>query len=227
MIIIYTDGAARNNPGKAGFGAIVMDTEKNSVMELGGHYPHATNNQMELTAAIQALGYVQKNQYKKEKILLHTDSSYVINGIKKWIFSWQKNGWKTSQKKDVENIALWKELLSVSDGKDIEWIYVKGHAGIPLNERSDEIATSFADNTPTVLFKGQSTDYGYKHESVIVKQPNSKEKSSKSYYVAFIEKKIFRYETWKECENAVKGRKGVKFKKVSSLEEENTFINSL
>lgn len=229
MIIIYTDGAARNNPGRAGFGAIVIDEKKDSVTELGGHYPHATNNQMELTAAIRALEHVEAVGYKGEKVLLHTDSSYVIQGMQKWIFSWQKNNWQTSQKKQVENILLWKNLLSISEGKDVEWIYVKGHAGIPLNERSDEIATSFADGVPIILFKGSKDGYGYAHEKndSVKQRTTTKKKAGTSYYVVVIKKDIFRYETWKECESAVRGVKGVRFKKVSSSDEEERFLDSL
>jgi ribonuclease HI len=232
MITIYTDGAARNNPGKAGFGAIIIDNEKGHVVELGGHSPHATNNQMELTGALKALEYVGSiKNYTGQKIALYTDSSYVINGMKSWIFNWQKNSWKTSQKKDVENSLLWKQLLLVSKDKDIEWLYVRGHSGVPLNERADQIATSFADRVKIELFNGETKKYLYDTsvpENVKPKNSESKSKSPKNgYYVVFKLGKLSRYETWTECENAVKGVKGVRFKKVTNKDQEKQFLDSI
>ena len=232
MITIYTDGAARNNPGKAGFGAIIIDNEKGYVVELGGHSPHATNNQMELTGSLKALEYVGSvKKYTGQKIALYTDSSYVINGMKSWIFNWQKNSWKTSQKKDVENSVLWKELLLASKDKDIEWLYVRGHSGVPLNERADEIATSSADGVKIELFNGEMKNYPYDISvSKNVKQRNSESKSKppkNGYYIVFKLGKLSRHETWAECENAVKGVKGVKFKKVANKDQEKQFLDSI
>lgn len=230
MIIIYTDGAARGNPGKAGWGVVVVDKEHKSVVEFGGASVHATNNQMELTAASKALEYVSKNeQYRGQKIALYTDSSYVINGMKKWIHGWQKNRWQTSQKKEVENKRLWEELATFSIKKDIEWLYVPGHAGVPLNERTDFIATNYADNKKVDLFIGLLENYTYDiTPTAFVKQatPKSK-KSTGGYYIVIHNKNISRYETWKECENAVKGSKGVRFKKVQTKDEEQQFIDSV
>ncbi|MDE2218402.1 MAG: ribonuclease HI, partial [Patescibacteria group bacterium] len=158
-ILIWSDGASRGNPGQGGWGVIIVSSEK-EVVELGGGEEHTTNNRMELTGAISALSFVSKNNFTTaEKILIHTDSSYVINGITKWVYGWRKNNWQTSQKEDVVNRDLWEELFSLVAGKKIEWKYVAGHSGTPGNERCDEIATSFADGNIPSLYRGSLSDY--------------------------------------------------------------------
>ena len=154
-VIIYTDGAARGNPGPAGWGAIVIDGKK--VHELGGRADKATNNQMELSAPIGGLKYLKKIKYDGH-IEIFSDSKYVILGITEWIFNWQKNNWRNAAKKPVVNQELWEELYELtqhftrpSEGRKIKWTYVKGHAGIEYNERADVIATSFADDEPVKL----------------------------------------------------------------------------
>lgn len=231
--MIYTDGAARNNPGKAGWGVVIVDSEKKYVVELGGAVPHATNNQMELSAAIYALEHISiRKQYVGEKIVLYTDSSYVIRGMKEWVKGWQKNGWQTSQKKGVENVRLWQELLRLSQDKDIEWLYVPGHSGVPLNERTDEIATAFADGKQFQLYTGTLEEYPYEtKEYRFVKPQKSKSSASKTvkkgYYIVVKWGEVSRYETWEECEREVKGVKDVKFKKVANKEQEKIFLDSV
>jgi len=230
MLIIYTDGAARNNPGKAGWGVVIVDPEKRHVIELGGASPYATNNQMELTGAIKALEYVSLHKdYVGQKIALYTDSSYVIRGMKQWVHNWQKNGWQTSQKKDVENVRLWQDLLGLSQGKDMEWLYVPGHSGVPLNERADVIATQFADHKPEKLFSGGLDSYAYDvRVSKIVKRTTSKQKTSKTgYYIVVQQGEVSRYETWAACELVVKGAKNIRFKKVADASGEKKFLDSL
>lgn len=229
MLTIYTDGAARNNPGKAGWGAVIVDLNRKIVTELGGSSPHATNNKMELTGALEALLFIsQDKKYTGQKIALYTDSSYVIRGMKQWVNTWQKNGWQTSQKKGVENVQLWQELVKLSLNKDIEWLYVPGHSGVPLNERTDVIATQYADGIFEHLFVGDVNDYPYDVSvSKIVKRTNSKSKTSKTgYYIVVKNGVLSRYETWTECERQVKGNKGVHFKKVVNQEEENIFLRA-
>ncbi len=152
MITIYTDGSSRGNPGPGGWGAVILTDGR--VTELGGREDHTTNNRMELVAAIKALELV-----KSDPVTLYTDSEYVMKGITFWIKGWQAKGWKTAAKKPVLNQDLWQELLRVSEGKQIEWKYVAGHSGEILNERCDEIATSFADRTPVELYDGSRQTY--------------------------------------------------------------------
>lgn len=153
MITIFTDGSARGNPGRGGWGAIVADDI--SVREMGGSDPYTTNNKMELTAAIEALKSIE---FGKE-VLVYTDSEYVKKGMTEWIGNWQKNNWKTAAKKPVENQDLWKALLEASTGKDVVWKYVAGHSGNEANERCDEIATSFADGLAINLYAGDRDTY--------------------------------------------------------------------
>ncbi|MES3031420.1 MAG: ribonuclease HI [Patescibacteria group bacterium] len=152
-ITIYTDGSSRGNPGPGGWGAVVVNG--NDVQELGGREDHTTNNRMELKGVIEALNSIDAT----DSITLYSDSQYVIKGITEWISGWQKKNWKNSQKKDVLNRDLWEDMLSATSGKNIKWTYVKGHALNKGNNRCDEIATSFADNDPTILYKGLLTGY--------------------------------------------------------------------
>ncbi|MGQ0578340.1 MAG: ribonuclease HI [Betaproteobacteria bacterium] len=131
---VYTDGACKGNPGRGGWGVWLKwgDHEK----ELFGGEAHTTNNRMELTAVIEALASLKR----RCKVRLHTDSQYVHGGISTWIHDWKKRGWRTSDRKPVKNVDLWKKLDQLVGKHDIEWIWVRGHRGNPGNERADELA---------------------------------------------------------------------------------------
>jgi ribonuclease HI len=150
---IYTDGAARGNPGPAGWGAVFLFGKK--VFEMGGGSDHATNNQMELTGPIEALKHLKKLSPppREGEVTIVSDSKYVILGITEWIFNWQKNNWRNAAKKPVLNRELWEELYKLVEELKPKWEYVKGHNGDKWNERADEIATSFADSSPVELKK--------------------------------------------------------------------------
>jgi ribonuclease HI len=156
-IQIYTDGAAKGNPGKAGWGAVFLIGD--TVYELGGRVDHATNNQMELTAPIEALKYTKKLCVRQDltqedlSIEIVSDSKYVILGITEWIFNWQKNNWRNAAKKPVVNKELWEELYELTQELKPKWSYVKGHNGHEHNERADLIATSFAEGESVALRK--------------------------------------------------------------------------
>lgn len=143
-IEIYTDGSSLGNPGPGGWGVVIVSREK-IMKEIGGYEKETTNNRMELTAVIETIKYITKN-FKKEKITIFADSSYVLTGITSWIFNWEKNGWRTANKKTVLNQDLWKELIELIRNYEnkINWQKVKGHSGHVYNERADEIATSKA-----------------------------------------------------------------------------------
>ena len=133
-IIVHTDGACSGNPGPGGYGAIL--TSGNHEKELKGGEPHTTNNRMELMAAIAALEALKASS----RVDLHTDSQYVQLGISQWIHSWKRNGWRTADKKPVKNVDLWQRLDAALAHHDIEWKWVRGHAGHPENERADALA---------------------------------------------------------------------------------------
>ena len=134
MITIYTDGACSGNPGKGGWGSIII--KNNNVSEYYGGENETTNNRMEMTAVIQAL-----NICKEDKdISLYTDSKYIINGVNGWLSKWKTNNWKTSSKKDVKNKDLWIKLDELLIDKCIKFNFVKGHSGDIYNEKADQLA---------------------------------------------------------------------------------------
>ena len=140
-IKIYTDGACAGNPGPGGWAAIII--VENKKKELFGGEKLTTNNRMELTAAIKALEYCdseEKKQLSLKQIKIYTDSTYLKDGITLWINTWQKNNWKTSDRKNVKNVDLWKKLIDAVNSKQIEWNWVKGHTNDPLNELADKLA---------------------------------------------------------------------------------------
>ena len=133
-VVIFTDGACSGNPGPGGWGAILMFGEKRK--ELCGGDPATTNNRMELMGAIQALEALNKPC----KVVLNTDSQYVIKGVSEWIHAWKRRGWLTADKKPVKNDDLWRRLDEARLRHEVQWKWVKGHAGNEHNERADELA---------------------------------------------------------------------------------------
>ncbi len=134
IVVVYTDGACSGNPGPGGWGAILTFGAHRK--ELSGGEAVTTNNRMELLAAISALEALKR----PSKVELHTDSNYLKDGITKWIFGWKKNGWKTADKKPVKNAELWQRLDVARATHNVDWHWIKGHAGHPENERADELA---------------------------------------------------------------------------------------
>ncbi|AXJ94679.1 MULTISPECIES: ribonuclease HI [unclassified Sphingomonas] len=138
LVEIATDGACKGNPGPGGWGALLRFGSHEK--ELSGGEAMTTNNRMELTAAIEALGVLTRPCHVK----LSTDSKYVMDGLTRWIHGWRRNGWKTADKKPVKNAELWQALFAATQRHEIEWIWVKGHAGHPDNERADKLASDAA-----------------------------------------------------------------------------------
>jgi ribonuclease HI len=136
---IFTDGACKGNPGPGGWGVVIRSGT--SERELSGGEKLTTNNRMEMTAAIEGLNALKRPCH----VTLSTDSRYVMDGLTKWIKGWQRNGWRTADKKPVKNAELWQALLEAAKPHRIDWQWVKGHAGHPENERADRLASNAAD----------------------------------------------------------------------------------
>jgi ribonuclease HI len=134
LIDIFTDGACSGNPGPGGWGALIVADGDET--ELQGGEPETTNNRMEMMAAIRALESLPEGATAR----LHTDSTYLKNGITSWIHSWKARGWRTADNKPVKNVDLWQRLEDAIERHRVEWIWVKGHAGHDGNERADELA---------------------------------------------------------------------------------------
>ncbi len=147
-VVIYTDGACSGNPGPGGFGAVLISGKHRKEISKG--YQQTTNQRMELMAVIAALESLNQSS----QVALHTDSSYVKQGITSWIHQWKKRGWKTAAKSPVKNRDLWERLSALADQHDIRWSWVKGHSGDKENERCDYLATQAIDSTDRAIDTG-------------------------------------------------------------------------
>jgi ribonuclease HI len=226
-IIIYTDGSSLGNPGPGGYGCVLVFQGTEEVFELGGYAKETTNNKMELTAIKTVLEFLMhKKVSPTTPIVIHTDSSYAINGITKWTAGWQRKGWVTMQKTSVLNVELWKPIAELKKlFPKISFVHVRGHAGVWGNERCDIIATSFASGEKPKLYHGKLGGYDTRIlSSEVTTTPSQKSsgsrKSGAAYsYVAQVNGKIYTFEDWESCKAAVHGRSS-KYKKVFSKDEE-------
>lgn len=226
-ILIFTDGAAKGNPGRGGFGVVISHDDK--VVEKGGFKERTTNNEMELKAVVEALKAVAS---KKLPVEIYTDSKYVVEGAKGWVFGWAKNGWKTMGKTDVLNKELWQELLPLLGKVEIVWHKVPGHVGIVGNERADVIASTFASAGSFDLYTGPFKTYGlnihdtsYDEDKAQERSDARKRQNQKAYsYVSMVDGVVKVHKTWAECEARVKGKKGVRFKKALDAADEKEII---
>lgn len=221
---MFTDGASLGNPGPGGYGAVIVFQDLDEVVELGGSKIATTNNEMEMTAAIAALSYLTHNSLP---VHIYTDSAYLINGITKWVFGWEKNGWRTAADEPVSHERLWKDLVSLVRARGtagaVSWHKVSGHAGMPGNERADTIATGFGKGQMIPLYRGQLSryeipvlDFSYDAEA---SEHKSRAKAKAYSYLSLVDGVVFRHYDWASCERRVKG-KTAKFKKAVSQEDE-------
>ena len=225
---IFTDGAAKGNPGPGGFGAIVR--EGGRVQELGGRVSHTTNNEMELRAVVESL---RSLEHIHASVELYTDSKYVAEGAARWIFGWIKNGWKTKTGSDVRNKELWEQLAELLPGTQIKWCVIPGHSGIPDNERADAIASGFGSGTHPTMYAGPAQSYSYDLDNtsydLVKKQARSDTRARQAKtaysYISLKDGVVKTHTTWAECEARVKGQKNVRFKKALDVHEEKTIID--
>lgn len=233
--VVFCDGAAKGNPGPGGWGGIVA-TAAGEVVELGGSEPHTTNNRMELTAAIETLAHARD---ATGPVDVYTDSTYVIKGIRDWIRAWKRRGWTTIEGTPVLNRAMWQqldELVSARPHGSIRWHYVRGHAGVPGNERVDAIADALARGERVHLYAGPLRDYGLAifdvpGDTSVPRSgpgpPPAVPRTRRPYsYLSLVDGQLMRHATWAECEARVKGRSGARFKKAASADDETAIIAS-
>jgi ribonuclease HI len=233
-IVIFTDGACTGNPGPGGW-ASILATPDSHVRELGGGDRDTTNNRMEMTAALRALQAIESPQ---TNIILYTDSTYLIKGITQWIWGWRAKGWKNAEGKDVANRDLWEELarqITRLKPSTVDWKYVRGHAGIPGNERCDQIAVAFATGREIDLYDGSRDVYPIDLNALPEAAPLPESKSSTGgggskngavWYLSLLSGVAMRHRTWPDCERRVKGQSGAKFKKAKSAQEEREILVS-
>jgi ribonuclease HI len=233
-IIVFTDGAAKGNPGPGGWGAVVV-TPDQRVTELGGGAPHTTNNRMELSGAIAALQHLVN---QPGPVAIYTDSTYLIQGITQWIWGWRKRGWKTAEGGDVLNRELWEQLsvlVGARTGGKVEWHWVRGHVGTPGNERADQISVMFALQQSAELYDGPLAGYALPilqlpDETTLPKRSSAsaavaKPKATAYSYLSVVDGVPMRHVTWAECEQRVKGRSGARFKKATSRADESAILS--
>jgi ribonuclease HI len=227
-LVIFTDGSSLGNPGPGGYGAVMISSKLGEVIELGGSKANTTNNEMELNAIVSALSYAVNNT---QNIHLFTDSSYAINGITKWMYGWEKNGWKKKDGEEIKNKFHFQTLYSLvtERGADsITWHHVPGHVGVPGNERVDDIARELAEGKEVELFRGSLTDYGI--QNILDIEINEEEQQKKSHskakaysYLSVVDGELQKHATWAETEARVKGKKA-QFKKAISAEHEKEIL---
>ncbi len=234
-VLVFADGACSGNPGPGGWAAVVFQRreplEDSEVVELAGFKDDTTNNRMELTAVGKALRHLER---VPGPVAIYTDSSYVINGLTKWIHGWKKGGWKKSGGEAVANAQFWKRLLELIESRaaaalgGAEFHYVPGHSGVTGNERCDALAVECSKGGRPALFTGRYGDYlqrfGMDLFDWIVeaadfgvnggsRTPPVRGKKGPPVYLSLVDGKVERHATWSECEARVKGRSGAKFKK--------------
>jgi ribonuclease HI len=232
--MLFTDGSSLGNPGPGGWAAILV-LETGYVMEMGAGVKHTTNNRMELMGVMEGL---RRMADISGDLTIFTDSKYVHKGATEWAAGWKRRGWKTMAKTDVENRDLWEDLLPLLEDRKkfghIVWKRVPGHSGMVGNERCDEIATGFAKEDLPGLFEGALGDYAVDILNITIDEAKSQKRSVerarsrvKAYsYLSLVNGVAKRHTTWPECEQRVKGKPGVKFKKAVSPDDEKLILRS-
>lgn len=228
-ISLFTDGACSGNPGPGGWACILTDYQK--VKEMCGREAPTTNNRMELTGVIEGLKSIKS---REGNVKVYSDSVYVLRGASQWMFGWKKKGWKTADGSAVVNRDLWEQLDSILkawDGK-IEWHHLRGHSGIPANERCDVIAVAASQGEDIDLYSGSIENYSTDltelpdDTSLPPMKSSNGPKAAPLAYLSNIGGLVVRHSNWGSCEARVKGRSNAKFKKVMTADEEANLLES-
>lgn len=233
-VLVFTDGAARGNPGNGGYGVVVINREANQVYEMGQAKDPTTNNEMELAAVVAALQYLAGEDVRQATIF--TDSKYVFQGVTGWRFGWARNGWKTKEGEPVKNLELWQrahQLLTTAGFIDIDWVHLPGHMNIHGNERADAIATAYADSADPGLVQGRPNAADWQAYNAAIpskkeiEENRARKRAHKSgegcWYLSLVDGELVEHQTWNECKEHVAGKKA-SFKKVCSEEEKEEIL---
>ncbi len=234
-VTIFTDGACSGNPGPGGWGAIIA-FPNDTVREIAGREAQTTNNRMELTAILEAFHAVADFLGDESaEVHLYSDSSYALHGLSGWMYGWAKRGWKSAEGNPIANPDLWQSFYKILRAKKwtVEWHYVRGHQGVPGNERCDEISVAMTRGESVNLYDGPRRSYPVDLSDVppdtslppLSKNP-AKDGEKKPTYLSYVNGKLYRDPDWKSCEARVKGVRGAKFKKVFSRREEEEILAS-
>jgi ribonuclease HI len=227
MITAFTDGAASGNPGPAGWGAVMykQQTTKHKaqstdqsgyVEEIGGPIEDGTNNEAELTAAINVLKEAKNKS--AETVTVYTDSSYLIDGATGWVFGWQRNGWKTQSGDSVKNQNLWKQVAHLQADLSVTYTKVSGHAGVPANERADDIATDFAQRLDPDLYAGAADGYG------VSLKPQTQDIPDGPVYLSCVDGVVKQHASWAECQKRVDGQ-DAQYRKVQTKQQKQEVLD--
>lgn len=252
-IIVFTDGACSGNPGKGGWASIIAYPD-GQIQELGGGLDQTTNNQMELLGPIKALRNIKEGS---PDIIVYTDSVYVIRGITQWIWGWRQKGWKNGEGLEVANKSYWQDLFDLvykkfaagkavagagaeaiaakpagkgSPKTSVRFQFVRGHKGVPGNERCDEIAVGFTKGRWVDLYQGPLLQYPVAIYDIPEDEPLPEikakvEKKAAFSYLSYLAGTVYRHSDWGSCERRVKGQSGAKFKKAMSAEDEGKILS--
>ena len=228
QIWAFTDGACSGNPGPGGWGAVLL-TPDNQVLEIGGGEAHTTNNRMEMQAALEVLRATDPSV----PLRLMTDSNYLVQGITSWIHGWRKRGWRKSGGDEILNPEIWKalynEVHTSRRAPRIDWVHVRGHVGIPGNERVDRIAVAYSQGQEPALFEGDYNDY---FVDLLAELPASTGGSSKksgtktadssprrNVYLSYVHGELLEHNDWASCQRRVHGQSGARYKKCKTEQE--------
>lgn len=213
-IRVVTDGASSGNPGPGGWAALII-YEDGTLEELGGHEPNTTNNRMELRGAIEGLRRVPAGA----PVQVVTDSTYLINGITRWIAAWRRRGWKKADGEPVSNRDLWQELETLH-GPHVTWEHVRGHAGHPENERANTIAQAYAARRTPPPAAALPPTAGTPPAADLIARIAAARPAGQTYLSLLGRAGLMRHRTWPECQARVHGVPGARYKKCRSVDEE-------
>jgi ribonuclease HI len=230
-VLIYTDGACSGNPGPGAWAYIFYDAKQGHVLEQADFAAATTNNRMEIEGVLRSLDKVL--QQSAQKVILYSDSVYVLKGANIWLNNWKRQGWKKADGQEISNPDLWQKmdqiLIACKEKKiKIDWRYCPGHKGIPGNERCDQLAVALSKQSSIDTYQGAADYYIFDIRTLPENIPwptgasgggPSANEKKQVYYISYLDHKLVKHNTWNECSARVQGRRGALYKKIQSQTE--------